>query len=264
MKVSEENMYSEKAQKIAIVVGVENEIGSTCALTLQRAGHIVIMVGEKGARTPIRADSSFETTTDTLPLFSAQRLNPAMCDEILSTVHEYGGFAQILVNCRNQCSLTSAVDTELQNLEEAFSENVNDAFFMSQAFAKDIIFSNTGAHGTIVNLTSIFSSHAAANMSAYAASKAALESITKSLALEWGQYNIRVNGVASIEPPFRLNRREAFETEKLASRIPYQHQLVQVNEVVNAILYLCSDASRGITGQILTVDNGFTVNGNWK
>jgi NAD(P)-dependent dehydrogenase (short-subunit alcohol dehydrogenase family) len=100
---------------------------------------------------------------------------------------------------------------------------------------------------------------------AYGAAKAALDSMTRSLALEWGQFGIRVNAVApshvATETIKRLAAEGALPVDQITSRIPLG-RLAEPSEIADAVVFLCSDKARFITGQILAVDGGYTTNGD--
>ncbi|ROO25387.1 2-dehydro-3-deoxy-D-gluconate 5-dehydrogenase [Salinisphaera orenii MK-B5] len=111
--------------------------------------------------------------------------------------------------------------------------------------------------GSVINISSILGHRVAAAVAPYAASKGALEQLTRSLALEWARYGIRVNAIAPGYIATDLNR-EFFESEpgqKMIKRIP-QKRLGDVDDLVGALLLLASDAGRYMTGSTIAVDGG--------
>ena len=148
--------------------------------------------------------------------------------------------------------------------ERIFAVGVYGAFACAQAFAEQVI-ARSGA-GAIVNISSITAHHSAHGRTAYAASKAALDSMTRSLALEWAAHRIRVNAVApSHTATDRLKQAIAdgkLDHEVIVQRIPLG-RFAEPGEIADAAVFLCSDQARFITGQVLAVDGGYTANGGW-
>src|SRR5690606_37653887 len=116
--------------------------------------------------------------------------------------------------------------------------------------------------GTIVNIGSIYSVVAAPRRLHYCATKAAVEMMTRSLAIEWAELGIRVNGVAPgyVQTALleELARGGRVDIEAIRRRTP-QKRLAEVEEVADAVAYLCEPRSAHITGQMLAVDGGWTA-----
>lgn len=132
--------------------------------------------------------------------------------------------------------------------------NVKAVFNVTQTLLPNI---NNG--GSIVNLSSLAGLHAFANHSIYSASKAAVDALTRSFALELGPRNIRVN---SINPTVVLtqmsipNWSEPTKAERMKSRIPL-HRFAELKEVADPIIFLLSDKSSFINGHSVPIEGGF-------
>ena len=127
-----------------------------------------------------------------------------------------------------------------------------------QAVARRLIAAQRG--GSIINIASVLGLRQAATVTPYAVSKAGLVQLTRQLALEWARHDIRVNAIA---PGYFLSdmNRDFFATlagDALVKRIP-QRRLGDPADLDGALLLLASEASRYITGSVLSVDGGHTV-----
>src|SRR5208337_517636 len=127
----------------------------------------------------------------------------------------------------------------------------------ARAFAKWA--TERGRGGDIVNISSIAGSRPAPGCGLYSASKAALDSLTRSMALEWAPKGLRVNAIApghvateGVIEDFRAGRLD--ETAMISS-IPAR-RIADVDDIADAVMFLCGDGARHIMGQVLTVDGG--------
>jgi len=139
--------------------------------------------------------------------------------------------------------------------DEVLDVNLRGAFLMSTHVARRMRELKRG--GSIINIQSILSYRQAGHIAPYAASKAALNQLTKSMALELARFNIRVNGIA---PGYFLTdiNRDFFATEAgaaMVKRIP-QRRLGRFEDLDGPLLLLASDASRYMTGSTIVVDGG--------
>ena len=119
-----------------------------------------------------------------------------------------------------------------------------------------------GKHGSIINIASLLGLRVASHLSAYCSSKAGLVQLTKAMAVELAQYNIRVNAIC---PGYILTdiNKDFFETDagkRLITRIP-QKKLGDIDDLLGPLLLLASDASKYMTGSVISVDGGHAVNG---
>lgn len=163
----------------------------------------------------------------------------------------------VLINNAGISADRAAVDLEGDDFDQVIATNLTGVFNVSKAAASAM---KDRGGGVIVNIASILGLRVAGNVSAYAASKAAVVQMTKAHALEWARYGIRVNALCPgyIETP--LNR-EFFASPTgaaLIKRIP-QRRLGQLCDLDAPLGLLCSDASRYMTGSVIAVDGGHLV-----
>jgi 3-oxoacyl-[acyl-carrier protein] reductase len=138
-----------------------------------------------------------------------------------------------------------------------FAVNTIGPLNSSRAFARWAI--DHGRGGAIVNVSSIAAGRAAPGLGLYSASKAALDSLTRSMAVEWAEKGLRVNAVApghvATEGVLEDLRTGRLDERTVLARIP-AGRIADGSDIADAVLFLCSDRARHILGQVLTVDGG--------
>jgi NAD(P)-dependent dehydrogenase (short-subunit alcohol dehydrogenase family) len=251
-----------RQNEVAIVTGGAQGIGRACAEALAAAGSAVIVAD-------IDQDMAI-TTADEIQNargveVSAQQIDiaqPDQCQALVTAVAGPQNRLSILVNCATLYREADAIDQDPAEWADVIDVGLNGAFYMSQAFAQSI---DRRHGGCIVNISSVTATHNMHRKAAYGAAKAALDSMTRSLALEWGQFGIRVNAVApshvATETIKRLAAEGVLPVDQITTRIPLG-RLAEPSEIADAVVFLCSDQARFITGQILAVDGGYTTNGD--
>jgi len=172
----------------------------------------------------------------------------------------FGGI-DILVNNAGITGNCAALDIDVTTWNRVLGVNQTGTLLCAQAAAA--LMTREGG-GCIVNLSSIYGLVAAPNRLAYSATKAAVIMMTKVMAVEWANLDIRVNCVAPgyVETPgtAALVEQGLLDLEALRRRTP-QHRLAQPEDIANAIVSLCDDRLNHVTGQVLAVDGGWSAYG---
>jgi acetoacetyl-CoA reductase len=169
------------------------------------------------------------------------------------------GPIDILVNNAGIADTRAALEITEADWRRVLDTNLDGAWRMAQAVAKSMI--ADGRPGCIVNIASILGLRQATHLLAYAAAKAALVQVTKSLALEWARHGIRVNAIAPGYILTEMNR-DFFESEAgqaVMKRVP-QRRIGSPRDLDGALLLLVSDAGAFMTGAVVVVDGGHVVN----
>ncbi|KAK2584771.1 hypothetical protein KPH14_007095 [Odynerus spinipes] len=163
----------------------------------------------------------------------------------------------LLVNNAGVARLSPFLDATPEEFDLVFNVNVKAIMNVSQVVAKNMIERNVA--GSIVNLSSQASQAALKNHAVYCSSKGAVDMLSKTMALELGAHNIRVNTVnptVVMTEMGKLGWSDKDKAESMLSKIPLG-RFAEVDEVVDAIVYLLSDRSSMINGVTLPVDGGF-------
>jgi 3-oxoacyl-[acyl-carrier protein] reductase len=179
----------------------------------------------------------------------------ALDEKIDKAVKESGGF-DVLVNNAGINKDNLSFRMSLEEWQKVLDVNLSAAFFVARTVARDMIRKRAGS---IINMSSVVGVHGNGGQANYSASKAGLIGVTKSLALETASRGVRVNAVA---PGYIATDMTAGLPEKVKEmfieRIPLK-RMGTVSDVAAAVLFLASDDSAYITGQVLSVDGGMFV-----
>ena len=177
---------------------------------------------------------------------------------ITQLISEQGPF-HILVNNAGTNRPAPCIDYTETDYDDVMALNVRSVYFTTRAVARGLV--AAGLEGSIINISSQMGHVGGAGRTVYCASKHALEGFTKALAWELGESGIRVNTLCPtfIETPMTepMLEDKAFK-DRVLSQIALG-RLGQVEDLMGAVVYLASDASRLVTGSALMVDGGWTA-----
>ncbi|MCK9518880.1 MAG: SDR family oxidoreductase [Dehalococcoidia bacterium] len=272
-------MERELAGKVAIVTGAGRmrSIGRPIAVALARAGANVVITGT--GRPPERypedekaagwrdiesvADEIRAEGAKALALVSDIRSEQAVDELVQRTVAEFGRL-DIVVNNAGAArgdDRRAVTDLDYETWKNVLVTNLDGTFLLSRAAARQLV--EQGEGGSIINISSIASKLAPANTAAYASSKAGINALSHSLAMELAPHKIRVNAICpGIIDTFRmddLGRGEQWQ-QTVRRMIPLGYA-GDGTECAEMAVFLASDRGKWITGQAINVDGG-TVWGN--
>ena len=240
---------------VAVVTGGGRGIGRGIAERLAGAGADLVIAG-RNAGALDAAQSAIERLGRRCVAVPADVRDAQAGRRIVDRAVSSFGRLDILINNAGINHRTAALDVTEAEWDEVLDTNLKAVFFCAQAAARVML---PAGRGAIVNLASTMSFVALPNRATYCASKGAVATLTKQLAMEWAPRGVRVNAVA---PTFVETGMTAEVLHDPAARglvigrIPLG-RVVDIDEVARTVLFLASPASSAITGAILPVDGGY-------
>jgi NAD(P)-dependent dehydrogenase (short-subunit alcohol dehydrogenase family) len=230
--------------KRILVTGAGKGIGRETVEWLKRCGAEVVAMG----RNP--DDLAYADC----PLVADLADVAATCAAVRSVLPLDG-----LVNCAGVVELQSFLDTSIETFDHLMAVNTRAPMVIAQVVAKDLI--TRGKPGVIVNVSSLAAAVGTRDHLAYCASKAALDAMTRVMAVELGPHGIRVNSVnpvVTLTPMADKAWSDPVKAGAMLARIPLG-RFVQPGEIAATIAFLLSDDAGMINGITLTVDGGFSA-----
>jgi 2-deoxy-D-gluconate 3-dehydrogenase len=238
----------------ALVVGASRGIGLGCAAALAEAGGHIIC----SARSAEKLDSVVEAINAAGFSSEALPLDITDLDAARSAIAALGAL-DIFVNSAGIARHAPARETTPENFDAVINTNLRAAYFATVAAAEAMIAGGKG--GSIINISSQMGHVGGIDRTAYAASKHAIEGMTKSMAIEWGPHGIRVNTICPTfirTPLTELTFQDPERVAWIKSKIKLG-RIGEIEDVMGPVVFLASDASGLVTGTSILVDGGWTA-----
>ena len=242
--------------KKALVTGAGGGIGAGIALTLSAAGAEVVLIG--------RTESRLNDVAQMIRSAGGQA-HAVVCDvtdsaSIRAFINAMPNL-DILVNNAGTNYPEPMLAMRDEHLDEMLDLNIRACYVVAQAAVAKMLEHNGEEGGSVINVSSQMGHVGAANRTAYCMSKHAVEGLTKAMAIEFADRNIRVNTICPTfvdTPMIRKIASAPAQIESLVSKIP-MGRMAKMEDIVGAALYLAGPAARMVTGTSLKIDGGWTA-----
>ena len=243
--------------KVALITGASRGIGQAVAIGLAQAGADIAIASRKLPDLEKVAEQVRKTGRKCLPVAAHVARVEEINNLVGQVMAEYGKIDILVNNAATNPTMASAMDVDERAWDSIMNLNLRGLFFLSQAVAR--LMKEKGG-GKIINISSI-AGISPDLLPVYSISKAGVIMATKVMAQQWAQHNIRVNAVAPGLTKTRFS--EALwnnpDILKLAMGKTPMARVAEPEEMVGAVIYLASDASSYVTGQVIAIDGGTTI-----
>jgi NAD(P)-dependent dehydrogenase (short-subunit alcohol dehydrogenase family) len=245
--------------RTAVVIGGTSGIGRAIAYGVAQAGANVVCSSRRFEEVE-KAATEIEGLGSKTIRCASDVSDRSSIEELLGECVSAFGKVDILVNSAGRTKREPTIDQSEEDWNAILETNLNGTLRTCQIFGRHMI---ANGYGRIVNIASLSTFVSLFEVAAYSASKAAVASLTKSLAIEWAKHGVNVNAIAPGVFRTALNQKLLDETprgQEFLTRTP-MGRFGNVDELAGAAVFLASDAASYVTGEVLVVDGGFLASG---
>lgn len=242
--------------KVALVTGGSRGIGSAIALKLASLGYDVAINYAGNVKMAEETLAGVKEYGVNAAIYQANVANYDEVESMTKQIIKDFGHLDIIINNAGITADGLMMRMDQQSFDSVIDVNLKGTWNVCKSITRPILKQRSGV---IINLSSVVGLNGNVGQANYAASKAGVIGLTKSLAKEFASRNVRVNAVAPGYVKSDMTAKLSEEiTEKVLENIPLG-QLGEVEDIANAVAFLVSDEARYITGQVLVVDGGMAI-----
>jgi NAD(P)-dependent dehydrogenase (short-subunit alcohol dehydrogenase family) len=269
------NEHEQLRGRVVVVTGGNKGIGRACAfLFAQHGARVVVAARDRAAAeavcAQIAADARAQAVGGAATALECDVRDPAACDRVIAETLARFGQLDVVFSNAGVVPYTSVLDTTDAVWLDTFATNVHGTFYLCRAALRHMTAPGPDGRphgGVLVLMASDWAVTGGQNATCYAATKGAIAQMTRSMALDYGRHGVRVNAIAPGDTlverwrePGESDAAFAQRTAALGSEFPLG-RVAQPDEIARGVLFLASDASSYMTGQLLVLDGGNTAGG---
>ena len=242
--------------KVAVITGGGTGIGEAIAKALAKAGASIVICGRR--EKPLRkVADEIKSNGGKVLIIITDVTQRSDVETMVSKATEEFGKIDILVNNAGINIVKPFLKLSEDDWNAVLNTNLKGCFYCCQEVGKGMVEQRSGS---IINIVSVFGLRGFMNLAPYVASKGAIVQLTKSLAIEWARYNVRINAVAPSYIETEMTKRDIEADERVLqynlSKIPMRRG-GKPDELGGIAVFLASDASSFVTGETVAVDGGW-------
>ncbi len=253
-----ENDFADLKGKVALITGASSGLGAHFSQVLAARGCTVVLLARREQALQALADEIENAGGKALVLATDVTQLPALTASFDSVLTQLGAL-DIVINNAGVARGAAFLDATDTDTADVFAVNQTAVWRVGQLACQQM--QQAGKGGSIINIASVLGERVVKGLASYSTTKAAVIHMTKAMALEMAQYNIRVNAIAPGYCDTEINH-EYLQSDSgqsmIKRRIPMR-RVAQLHELDGALLLLASQQSSYITGGIIPVDGGYMV-----
>lgn len=251
-----QNIFSVK-NNVALITGASSGIGRFCALTLAKYGANVILIGRNQERLEEVKKSCLAYNINAIAITADVRDSSDIAKMIEESKKKFN-YVDIVINAAGISIRSPSLELTEEQWDNMIDTNLKGTFLIAQTVAKWMV--ETQTPGKIINISSSAAFHLTKIRPAYSASKLAVESLTRNLAMELADHKIRVNCIAPgfFVTPINQDRLKSDEGKTELLSVPIK-RAADLSEMEGVLLLLTSNASSYMTGSIIHIDGGYAI-----